>query len=299
MRSRAARVVRRHAQRLHHSRRGAGPATSRPSGSTCAGPCPPSPPGPNKATPRCARSPAADVRAVLPPSGNPRSTMGAGTALHPHRAQGPQDHLHQPDRPHPDRRPRTPRPAARARRQDPRSPALAQPRLRRPDRAGHLPRPARRRAAQPAPDRPRRRSTPPRRPHASCSPNPSASASPPGSTTATGAGPTPPTRTCSSTTATPAGPRPSADAGSPCATGIPIHVMREDRILHEARATGGDVRRICDLFGLTVEGALRYLPEPDLDDPTDAETTPSSRTQGQKRPETHPQHLSSPPSTLQ
>lgn len=50
------------------------------------------------------------------------------------------------------------------------------------------------------------------------------------------------------------------------ATGIPIHVMREDRILHEARATGGDVRRICDLFGLTVEGALRYLPNPELDD---------------------------------
>jgi len=53
------------------------------------------------------------------------------------------------------------------------------------------------------------------------------------------------------------------------ATGIPVHVMREDRILHEARATGGDVRRICDLFGLSVEGALRYLPDPeptDLDD---------------------------------
>jgi len=50
------------------------------------------------------------------------------------------------------------------------------------------------------------------------------------------------------------------------ATGIPVHGMREDRILHEARATGGDVRRICDLFGLTVEAALRYLPAPDLDD---------------------------------
>ncbi len=50
------------------------------------------------------------------------------------------------------------------------------------------------------------------------------------------------------------------------ATGIPIHVLREDRILHEARATGGDVRRICDLFGLTVEGALRYLPGPEPDD---------------------------------
>jgi len=47
------------------------------------------------------------------------------------------------------------------------------------------------------------------------------------------------------------------------ATGIPVHDMREDRILHEARATGGDVRRICDLFGLSVEGALRYLPDPE------------------------------------
>jgi len=31
------------------------------------------------------------------------------------------------------------------------------------------------------------------------------------------------------------------------------------RILHEFHATGGDVRRVCDLFGLTVEGATRYL----------------------------------------
>jgi len=56
------------------------------------------------------------------------------------------------------------------------------------------------------------------------------------------------------------------------ATGIPVHVMREDRILHEARATGGDVRRICDLFGLSVEGALRYLPgpEPDTPEPTNS-----------------------------
>jgi hypothetical protein len=34
--------------------------------------------------------------------------------------------------------------------------------------------------------------------------------------------------------------------------------LREDRILDEVRATGGDVRRICELFDLTVEGALRY-----------------------------------------
>lgn len=52
-------------------------------------------------------------------------------------------------------------------------------------------------------------------------------------------------------------------------TGIPIYVLREDRILHEAQATDGDVRRICDLFGLTVEGAIRYLPTLDNTDTTD------------------------------
>lgn len=47
---------------------------------------------------------------------------------------------------------------------------------------------------------------------------------------------------------------------------IKTSALREDRILHEIHATGGDVRRICDLFGLTVSGAIRYLPalEPDL-----------------------------------
>ena len=35
--------------------------------------------------------------------------------------------------------------------------------------------------------------------------------------------------------------------------------LREDRILSEIHATGGDIRRICDLFGLSVAGATRYL----------------------------------------
>ncbi|UYM06314.1 site-specific integrase [Solicola gregarius] len=64
-----------------------------------------------------------------------------------------------------------------------------------------------------------------------------------------------------SSRATPVGPR-----WLTLTTGIPIQDMREDRILHEARATSGDVRRICDLFGLTVEAALRYLPPAELDD---------------------------------
>ena len=49
--------------------------------------------------------------------------------------------------------------------------------------------------------------------------------------------------------------------------GLSPQALREDRILHECHATGGDVRRICDLFGLTVESALRYaatLGHPDL-----------------------------------
>ncbi|MBT2511952.1 hypothetical protein J7I98_40685 [Streptomyces sp. ISL-98] len=40
--------------------------------------------------------------------------------------------------------------------------------------------------------------------------------------------------------------------------GIPARRLREDRLLHGAEATGGDPRRICDLFGLTVGAALRY-----------------------------------------
>jgi hypothetical protein len=43
--------------------------------------------------------------------------------------------------------------------------------------------------------------------------------------------------------------------------------IRSDRILDEVRATGGDIRRICDLFGLTVADASRYtvtLEHPDL-----------------------------------
>ncbi|WP_205629755.1 hypothetical protein [Jiangella muralis] len=43
--------------------------------------------------------------------------------------------------------------------------------------------------------------------------------------------------------------------------------LREDRILQEIQATGGDIRRICDLFGLTVDSAARYartLGHPDL-----------------------------------
>ncbi|WP_405165563.1 hypothetical protein OG203_10930 [Nocardia sp. NBC_01499] len=40
--------------------------------------------------------------------------------------------------------------------------------------------------------------------------------------------------------------------------GLTAQAIREDRILDELHATGGDVRRICDLFGLSIAGAVRY-----------------------------------------
>jgi hypothetical protein len=42
--------------------------------------------------------------------------------------------------------------------------------------------------------------------------------------------------------------------------------LREDRILDEIRATGGDVLHVCGLFGLSVDAALRYTT---ILDPTD------------------------------
>ena len=34
--------------------------------------------------------------------------------------------------------------------------------------------------------------------------------------------------------------------------------IRQDRILDEAHASGGDMRALCDLFGLSITGAARY-----------------------------------------
>lgn len=39
---------------------------------------------------------------------------------------------------------------------------------------------------------------------------------------------------------------------------ISSQALREDRILQEIHASGGDVRRICDLFGISIEAAIRY-----------------------------------------
>ena len=53
-------------------------------------------------------------------------------------------------------------------------------------------------------------------------------------------------------------------------TGLTAQAVREDRIVQEIHATGGDVRRLCDLFGLSVETAMRYasaLSHPGLEAP--------------------------------
>lgn len=43
-------------------------------------------------------------------------------------------------------------------------------------------------------------------------------------------------------------------------TGVPggVQAIREDRILHEAHASGGDILRIGDLFGLSVTAAALH-----------------------------------------
>lgn len=56
-------------------------------------------------------------------------------------------------------------------------------------------------------------------------------------------------------------------------------IIREDRILDELLATGGDLRRLCDLFGLSSSGAERYLGalnHPDLDPADHTTDQPSS-----------------------
>ncbi len=40
--------------------------------------------------------------------------------------------------------------------------------------------------------------------------------------------------------------------------GISAQSLRADRILYEVEQTGGDVRRVCDLFGITIDTALHY-----------------------------------------
>ena len=56
--------------------------------------------------------------------------------------------------------------------------------------------------------------------------------------------------------------------------GVPgaAQAIREDRILHEAHASGGDARRLTDLFGLSVQAATRYTDTVDVASPIGSST---------------------------
>ena len=41
--------------------------------------------------------------------------------------------------------------------------------------------------------------------------------------------------------------------------GMSGQLIRQDRILDEAHATSGDLRMLCELFGLSTAGAMRYI----------------------------------------
>jgi integrase len=57
--------------------------------------------------------------------------------------------------------------------------------------------------------------------------------------------------------------------------GSSMRAIREDRILDEAQASAGDLRRLCDLFGLSIKAAERYTAT--LDHPALASLNESQR----------------------
>ena len=59
--------------------------------------------------------------------------------------------------------------------------------------------------------------------------------------------------------------------------------LREDRILAEVHATGGDVRTLVDLFGLSVQASLRYVATLDNNDLTPSSPTPGRPPAGDHR----------------
>jgi hypothetical protein len=53
-------------------------------------------------------------------------------------------------------------------------------------------------------------------------------------------------------------------------TGLTAQAIREDRIVQEIHANGGDIRKLCDLFALSISAAMRYgtaLNHPELEHP--------------------------------
>jgi hypothetical protein len=53
--------------------------------------------------------------------------------------------------------------------------------------------------------------------------------------------------------------------------------IRQDRILAEADATGGDVRALCDMFGISIASAYRYSANAAIDTSCDPGPGPAAR----------------------
>jgi integrase len=53
--------------------------------------------------------------------------------------------------------------------------------------------------------------------------------------------------------------------------------LREDRILNETHASGGDARRLSDLFGLSIQAITRYTATLDHPDLSDLDKSPAGR----------------------
>jgi hypothetical protein len=72
--------------------------------------------------------------------------------------------------------------------------------------------------------------------------------------------------------------------------GLSTQALREDRILHEVRATGGDIRHLCGLSVSSAERHIAVLGDPDINRP-DANAQLAAQT-GQAEPEqqTIPSH---------
>jgi hypothetical protein len=58
-------------------------------------------------------------------------------------------------------------------------------------------------------------------------------------------------------------------------TGLAARNLRDRHIIDEVLATGGDVRRLCQLFDIGVEAAIRYTGILDTSDPTNSTHGPT------------------------
>ena len=228
-----------------------------PSAPSSPSPCPSCKPGP-PAHDSLREISRADVLAALPPSGPAARHHRAGPAVDLPGTAIPQAGLHQPHLPHPRPRPGHGRPARGRPGRHAGRPGLAQPGPRRDHRPARLPRhPDAAAGPAPAHRHPRRQAAPGRPGDPARRARPRTRQTP---TSPTGPRPGRPasTPTCSSTPAAGQTTRPVTSAWIGQQLGISAEHIRLDRIYQEVEATGGDIRALCDLFGMSIANAARW-----------------------------------------